>query len=157
MCRAIDTYRVRGHWLPRLQRYRNSRCWEIDYRADVAPGNQHMRYVLFQLAPVWGDDRTVIVTHTRGLELGVFDPQANRIAPDNFGIKLFSLMPAASRPSLLKIISMTVLFTASSIVTLGLLASLDSPCWAQTSSRILPVRAFSTVSSKDDPKSTPMS
>src|SRR5215471_10736808 len=63
--------------------------WEIDQRADVAPGNEHMRYVLFQLAPVWGNDRAVIVTYTRGLELGVFDPQANRIAPDNLGIKLF--------------------------------------------------------------------
>src|ERR1043166_2984680 len=63
--------------------------WEIDHRANVAPGNQHMRYVFFQMAPVWGDDGAVIVTHTRGLELGVFDPQTNRIAPDNFGIKLF--------------------------------------------------------------------
>ena len=48
-----------------------------------------MRYVLFQLAPVWGDDRAVIVTHTRRLELGVFDPQTDRITPDSFGIKLF--------------------------------------------------------------------
>jgi len=31
-----------------------------------------MCYVLFQVAPVWGDDGAVIVTHTRGLELGVF-------------------------------------------------------------------------------------
>src|SRR5262245_40785771 len=63
--------------------------WEIDSRAEVAPGNQHMRYVLFQLAPVWGDDGAVIITYTCGLELGVFDPQADRVAPDNFGIKLF--------------------------------------------------------------------
>src|SRR5215510_14488620 len=48
-----------------------------------------MRYVLFQLTPVWGNDRAVIVTHTRGLELGVFDPQANRVTPDNFGVKFF--------------------------------------------------------------------
>src|SRR5215471_14322100 len=117
-----------------------------------------MGHVLFQVTAVWGNDRAIVVTHARRFQLGIFDPQANRIPPNNLGVELF-------------------FFNAGGLETItgeddehdrfihGIInGHPGSPCgvWTpplgfQTSSRILPVRAFSTVSSKDGPKSTPIS
>ena len=47
-----------------------------------------MGHVFFVLAMLLWDNIPLLITHARGFELGVFNPDADRVTADDLGIEL---------------------------------------------------------------------